>query len=124
MRITTWARAPGSAVLVLGVLVFLSACGADSSGGGATSPPSTAASGDQQPGPATTSGPAQTTISGVLIEGLRPTCRVLQTSQRRYALTGPATQHLKEGDKVTVTGVERSDLVNPCGLTFVVDRIG
>ena len=120
----TWVRALGSAVLVLGVLVCVSACGADSSGGGAASSPSTAASGDQQPGPATTSGPAQSTISGVLIEGLRPTCRVLQTSQRRYALTGPATQHLKEGDTVTVTGVERSDLVNPCGLTFVVDRIG
>jgi len=124
MRAKTWVRTLGSAVLVLGVLVVISACGADSSGSGAASPSSTAASGDQQPGPATTSGAAQHTVSGVVIEGLRPTCRVLQTSQRRYALTGQATQHLREGDKVTVTGVERSDLINPCGLTFVVDRIG
>ncbi len=66
---------------------------------------------------------AQITVSGVLIEGLRPTCRVLQTDTRRYALVGPGTLALKEGDHVTVTGAERPDLRNPCGLTLVVSTI-
>jgi hypothetical protein len=48
---------------------------------------------------------------------------VLQTEQRRYALVGPGTQGLKEGDHVTVTGAERPDLRNPCGLTLVVSTI-
>jgi hypothetical protein len=63
------------------------------------------------------------TVSGVIIEGLRPTCRVLQTDQRRYALVGPHTEDLLQGQHVTVTGHERPDLINPCGLTFVVSAI-
>jgi hypothetical protein len=33
---------------------------------------------------------------------------------------GATTQSLKQGDTVIVTGGARPDLVNPCGLTFVV----
>jgi len=107
-----------SALLTLSLLVVISACGASPGTSGAASSPPTSVSADQQ---ATTEpGPAQQKLSGVIIEGLRPTCRILQTSQRRYALTGAASQRLRQGDKVTVTGVERTDLVNPCGLTFVV----
>jgi len=107
-----------SALLTLSLLVVISACGASPGTSGAASSPATSVSADQQ---ATTTqpGPAQQ-LSGVIIEGLRSTCRILQTSQRRYALTGAASQRLRQGDKVTVTGVVRTDLINPCGLTFVV----
>jgi len=107
-------------LLVLGVLVVLSACGVRQVSGGAASAPPESVSPSQQ---ATTATTAERTLSGAIIEGLRPTCRVLQTSGRRYALTGPLAQHLHQGDKVTVTGVERKNLINPCGLTFVVVSI-
>jgi hypothetical protein len=108
-----------SALLTLSLLVVVSACGASPGTGGAASSPPTSVSADQQ-ATTTAPSPAQQVLSGVIIEGLRSTCRILQTSQRRYALTGAASQRLGQGDKVTVTGVERTDLVNPCGLTFVV----
>jgi hypothetical protein len=104
---------------MLGVLVVISACGVRQVPGGAASAPPSSVTPNQQSS-TTTGTSAQRTLSGLIIEGLRPGCRVLQTSQRRYALTGTATQRLHEGDTVTVTGVERSDLINPCGLTFVV----
>jgi hypothetical protein len=115
---------PGSsAVLALGVLVTLSACGAEPSGGGASNPPPTSVGA----GPPTSSAPkpaaAEQTLFGVIIEGIRPSCRVLQTNQRRYALVGATTQSLRQGQKVSVTGVERADLVNPCGRAFVVTAI-
>jgi len=112
---------PGSrAVLAVAVLVVLSACGAATSGGGVTNPPPTSVGSGRPTSSAPKPAPAEQTLSGVLIEGVRPSCRVLQTTQRRYALVGATTQSLKQGDKVTVTGVERPDLVNPCGFTFVV----
>jgi len=112
-----------SALLLLGCLVVMSAWGAAPGTGAAASSLPTLVSTDQQPSTATSLSPAQQTLSGVIIEGIRPGCRVLQTSQRRYALTGTATQRLSQGDLVTVTGVERKDLINPCGLTFVVGSI-
>ena len=66
---------------------------------------------------------AETTISGVMIEGLRPNCRILQTDQRRYALTGPGTADLHVGEQVTVTGRPRPDLLSPCGSVFVVSSL-
>lgn len=116
--------APGSgALLALGMLVFMSACGAEGAAVGAASSSSPLMSADQQPGTTTKPAPAPRTLSGVIIEGIRSNCRVLQTDQRRYALTGEGTQRLQQGDEVTVTGVERSDLINPCGLTFLVASI-
>jgi len=120
MTASTRLLAGARPLLLLGVLVLISACGARQVSGGAAvdSPESVSAS--QQ---ATTPTTADRTLSGVIIEGLRPTCRVLQTSDRHYALTGPLAQHLRQGDKVTVTGAERRNLINPCGLTFVVVAI-
>jgi hypothetical protein len=66
---------------------------------------------------------AEITISGVMIEGLRPNCRILQTDQRRYALTGPGTADLRVGEQVTVTGRPRPDLLSPCGSIFVVSSL-
>lgn len=119
-------------VVGFGLSMLVTACGesgpSGESGGATGSGP---ASPGQSPGspttpPLTPTPPApgaQITVSGVLIEGLRPTCRVLQTDKRRYALVGPGTLALKEGDHVTVTGDERPDLRNPCGLTLVVSTI-
>jgi len=64
--------------------------------------------------------PAEVSVSGVMIEGLRSNCRILQTDQRRYALTGPGTAALQVGERVTVTGRPRPDLISPCGSVFVV----
>jgi hypothetical protein len=111
------------ALLGLAMLVFMSACGAQGAAVGAASSSSPLVSADQQPGAATKPTPAPRTLSGVIIEGIRSNCRVLQTDQRRYALTGEGTQRLQQGQEVTVTGVERSDLINPCGLTFLVASI-
>jgi len=107
-------------VLAVAVLVVLSGCGAETSGGGGSNPPPTSVGSGRPTSSAPRPAPAEETLSGVLIEGVRPSCRVLQTTQRRYALVGATTQSLKQGDTVIVTGVERADLVNPCGLTFVV----
>jgi hypothetical protein len=121
----------GAVVFLLGILMAMSACGQEPTGktsetvttqsvvasqSTTTAPPSATPSAT-----APSSNPAgQLTVSGVIIEGLRSHCRILQTEQRRYALTGAGTARLQQGDRVTVTGHERSDLVNPCGLTFVV----
>ena len=40
---------------------------------------------------------AEVTVSGVIIEALRSDCRILQTDQRRCALTGPGTAALRVG---------------------------
>ena len=66
---------------------------------------------------------AEVTISGVMIEGLRSTCRILQTDQRRYALTGVGAVDLRVGQQVTVTGQPRPDLISPCGSVFVVTSL-
>jgi len=105
---------------VLGTFVVLSACGVSQVSGGVASAPPGSVSASQQATTPRVSAPAAQTLSGAVIEGLRPSCRVLQTSGRRYALTGPLAKKLRDGDKVTLTGVERKNLVNPCGLTFVV----
>ena len=115
---------PGiGALLALGVWIVLSGCGAEPSRVGTTSAPPMSMSAELPSGSAAKPAPAQQTLSGVIVEGVRPSCRVLQTSRRRYALVGAATAALHQGDKVTVTGVERVDLVNACGLTFVVASI-
>jgi hypothetical protein len=123
MAIMTPSLLGSRALLALGVLVVISACGGQPGSTSAASSPPTSTSAAPQPSTPAKAVTTQQTLSGVIIEGIRPNCRVLQTSQRRYALTGPATERLRQGDKVTVTGVERADLVNPCGLTFVVASI-
>ncbi|HEY7815402.1 MAG TPA: DUF5818 domain-containing protein [Nakamurella sp.] len=64
------------------------------------------------------------TMSGVVIEGAQPSCRNLQTDDDgRYTLTGPGTAELTVGDRVTVAGRPRPDLISPCGRVFVVTSI-
>lgn len=64
-------------------------------------------------------------MSGVIIEGLRPHCRILQTDAGRFVLTGTGIDALGEGTTVTVLGRQRPDLVSPCGgRIFAVDRVG
>jgi hypothetical protein len=123
MAIMTPSLLGSRALLALGVLVVISACGGEPGSGRAASSPPISISAAPQPSTTAKAVTTQQTLSGVIVEGIRPNCRVLQTSQRRYALTGPATARLRQGDNVTVTGVERTDLVNPCGLTFVVASI-
>lgn len=66
----------------------------------------------------------ETTVTGQVIEGLRPSCVVLQVPDRRYALTGEPARGLPVGARVRVSGTVRPDLVNPCGsTTFVVTTV-
>lgn len=63
------------------------------------------------------------TLSGVMVEGIRSTCRLLDTGHRRYALVGPGVDALREGDRVEVVGQLRSELVHPCGTVFSVTEM-
>ena len=60
---------------------------------------------------------------GRIVEGLRPQCVVLQTSNRRYVLTGSDAGGLRVGQQVAVVGVPRPDLVSPCGAILVVSHV-
>ena len=60
---------------------------------------------------------------GRIVEGLRPQCVILQTSNRRYALTGSEAGGLRVGQQVAVVGMPRPDLVSPCGATLVVSHV-
>ena len=59
-------------------------------------------------------------VTGQVIEGLRPQCVVLQTANRRFVLTGTPARTLHRGDRVAVVGVPRPDLVSPCGGAILV----
>lgn len=67
-----------------------------------------------------------TTLFGVIVEGIRSTCRVLDTGHRRYALVsagdgvGVGVDALREGDRVRVVGEPRDELSSPCGPAFGV----
>jgi hypothetical protein len=60
---------------------------------------------------------------GRIVEGLRPQCVVLQTSNRRYVLTGSEAGGLRVGQQVAVVGMPRPDLVSPCGAILVVSHV-
>jgi hypothetical protein len=82
--------------------------------------PSAASSGSPAPSDSQT----EVTLAGVVIEGAQPSCRNLQTDDDgRYTLTGPGTAELALGDRVTVTGRPRPDLISPCGRVFVVTSL-
>ena len=64
------------------------------------------------------------TVSGTLIDGLRADCRILQTTDRRWSLSGPGTEELREGQQVTVTGQAAAGAKSMCGPPlFVVSKI-
>lgn len=76
------------------------------------------------PGPSFAALPAMT-VSGVVIEGTEPSCRILQVDggngvAGRWALTGSAAATPAVGAHVTVTGTVRPDLRSPCGRVLVV----
>lgn len=109
-----------------GVLVLvLAACGSAGTAGA----PSGSSSGASTPStPSTsTSSPAtgqETTMTGQVIEGVKPSCVILQVPDRRYALTGDPAHGLAVGTRVRVRGTVRPDLVSPCGsTTFVVTAV-
>ncbi len=118
--------------LVLGALLLTAAACGEHPAAPGLSPSQPAPAPSSNSGPPTSLGLPQTmnpsqspavTVSGVIIEGLRPTCRVLDTGTQRYALVGPGTSALHEGDRVTVTGSEQPGTHNPCGTTFVVTQL-
>ena len=97
---------------------------------GSVAPPATSRPPAQSPSAAsaepTVPSDSQTdvTLAGVVIEGAQPSCRNLQTDDDgRYTLTGPGTAELALGDRVTVTGRPRPDLISPCGRVFVVTSL-
>jgi hypothetical protein len=106
--------------LVLGAVLLTAAGCGDHPATPGKSPSQSSESASPSTGP---SQGAAVTISGVIIEGLRPTCRVLETATQRYALVGPGTAELKEGDRVTVTGTEQPGAHNPCGVAFLVTHL-
>lgn len=113
-------------VLLLGA-VAMSGCGRERGAGPSNPTPSSAPAMSRGPSsPAHSSPPptSETTLSGTIIEGAQPSCRILQTARRRYALTGPQTRGLRVGQRVEVTGSARPGLLSPCGATFVVTSVG
>jgi len=104
-------------IAVLAVLLASCASTADSPAGG--SPSATPSAG----GSSSSTSAGATTLTGVIIEGIRSTCRVLDTGQRRYALVGPGVHSLREGDRVRAVGQARPELVNACGTTFSVAEV-
>jgi hypothetical protein len=106
-----------------------SASGTRSPSGGATPSPSatTPSPTGKAPSPTVSSSalPQHEEVSalGQVVEGLRPQCVVLQTSNRRYVLTGSEAGGLRVGQRVAVVGVPRPDLVSPCGAILVVSHM-
>jgi hypothetical protein len=101
---------------------------ASPSGSATPSPPATTSSQPGKPPRPTVSSsalPPQEEVSalGRVVEGLRPQCVVLQTSKRRYVLTGSEVGGLGVGQRVAVVGVPRPDLVSPCGAILVVSHV-
>ena len=133
-------RARTAALTVAGglaLVVGLGACGGGTPGGtasGGTSSPTptvatptpsgTTPSTGRKPTPTVSSSALplheEISVTGQVIEGLRPQCVVLQTANRRFVLTGAPARTLHPGDRVAVVGVPRPDLVSPCGAILVV----
>lgn len=129
----------------LALVVGLGACGGGTPGGTASG--GTASGGTPSPTPTATPTPSGATpsptggkptptvsssalpvheeisVTGQVIEGLRPQCVVLQTASRRYVLTGAPARTLHRGDRVAVVGVPRPDLLSPCGAILVVTHV-
>ena len=106
-----------------------SSSGTASASGSATPSPSAATPSPtgKAPSPTVSSSarPAHEEVSalGRIVEGLRPQCVVLQTSNRRYVLTGSEVGGVGVGQRVAVVGVPRPDLVSPCGAILVVSHM-
>jgi hypothetical protein len=123
---------------VVGALALgLGGCGQNTSGGApstsgspsgsATSAPGTTPSptGKPAPTPSSTALPKhqEVSVTGQIVEGLRPQCVMLQTANRRYVLTGKEAARLRTGQHVAVVGVPRPDLLSPCGAILVVSSV-
>jgi hypothetical protein len=118
----------------LALVVGVGACGGGTPGGTASGPTPTAATPTpsgatpsptgRKPTPTVSSSALplhdEISVTGEVIEGLRPQCVVLQTANRRFVLTGAPVRTLHSGDRVAVVGVPRPDLLSPCGAILVV----
>jgi hypothetical protein len=118
----------------LALVVGVGACGGGTPGGTASGPTPTAATPTpsgatpsptgRKPTPTVSSSALplheEISVTGQVIEGLRPQCVVLQTANRRFVLTGAPARTLRPGDRVAVVGVPRPDLISPCGAILVV----
>jgi hypothetical protein len=107
--------------------LMMAGCGSAGGGGpgepSSPSPPPSSGQTPPAPSPPATPG-TETTMTGHIIEGVRHSCVVLQVPDRRYVLTGDPVKGLALGVRVSVTGWERPDLLNPCGgMTFVVSQM-
>ena len=80
-------------------------------------------SGSSAGSPSSSAPAALTTVSGVIVEGIAPACRVLDTGNGKWALAGPGVLDLREGDHVQATGRHHPELVNRCGRVFVVESL-
>ena len=68
---------------------------------------------DLPPVPSATTGPAApVSLAGLVTSGVEAGCRVLQTDQGTFVLTGAIT--VPDGTRVTVSGVKRLDWASTC----------
>lgn len=70
-------------------------------------------------------GPASTTLEGTVRKGVENGCLVLRTGGRGYLLLGPEAEELSPGERVRVSGTERSDIATSCmeGVPFQVEAV-
>jgi hypothetical protein len=122
-----------SSIVIVAILLALTA-GCANTGSTSGSPASSSAS---PPAP-TSSEPSPTkgrgtepsgeiTVTGKVVSGVEPGCRVLQTTDKSYLLIaqGPQEQALKVGATVTVKGEVKSDMATTCmqGTPLVVSSV-
>jgi len=62
-------------------------------------------------------------LRGLVVEGLRASCRVLVTGVGRWSQVGAGVLGLREGDRVRVVGRPRPKLVSLCGRSIEVRRL-
>jgi len=86
------------------------------------SPALSRAAGSRPPRPTPLPAGGGVVLSGLVVEGLRASCRVLDTGVGRWSLVGAGVLGLREGDRVRVVGRPRPELVSLCGPSFEVRR--
>jgi len=86
------------------------------------SPALSRAAGSRPPRPTPLPAGGGVVLSGLVVEGLRASCRVLDTGVGRWSLVGAGVLGLGEGDRVRVVGRPRPELVGLCGPSFEVRR--
>jgi hypothetical protein len=104
---------------------------ASSSPGPSTSVPTPTATSSGQPPtptPTLTVGGAEMTVSGTVVEGVEPSCLILQTSGKDYLLLLPASMDrskVRPGAKLVVSGRLQPGMMSYCqqGTPFMVSSV-